>query len=277
MATDDQVSAETIRAYKRELLDHLFGVTARGYQSEEDQLRRIPEDSNIVGIGFGAKISDNKTEEDAPALRVYVREKMPFADVSPSERVPDSVEGIPTDVIEVGPIDALVSCGVSIGHYLITAGTLGCLVQKSGESDEYILSNNHVLSDSLAGSIGDNILQPGKADGGVNPKNAIATLSQWGTIDFTGKVNYIDAAIAKVKTSNGTSPVTPDISTIGRLPAPTSAMTPVLYQSVRKHGRTTGHTVGVVVDVNAPFLMTRSVFRARAARSVNRVTPVPLS
>jgi hypothetical protein len=37
--------------------------------------------------------------------------------------------------------------GVSIGHYKITAGTLGCLV-RDGKGGTYILSNNHVLANS---------------------------------------------------------------------------------------------------------------------------------
>src|SRR5713101_5810378 len=55
--------------------------------------------------------------------------------------------------------------GCSIGHFRITAGTLGCFVStKSGEPR--ILSNNHVLANENSGKKGDAIIQPGQFDGG---------------------------------------------------------------------------------------------------------------
>ncbi len=54
--------------------------------------------------------------------------------------------------------------GVSIGHYNITAGTLGMLVRKKDTGEVLILSNNHVLANSNAGKAGDIIYQPGPYD-----------------------------------------------------------------------------------------------------------------
>jgi hypothetical protein len=42
--------------------------------------------------------------------------------------------------------------GTSIGHFAITAGTLGCFVRKRGEKGLHILSNNHVLANENKGS-----------------------------------------------------------------------------------------------------------------------------
>jgi hypothetical protein len=76
----------------------------------------------------------------------------------------------------------------------------------------------------------------------------MASLEPYQAIDFTGNPNHIDAAIAEVGPNTQTT-VEPDIIDIGRLqPTPKTAL---LYQSVRKHGRTTGHTIGVVMDVSA--------------------------
>jgi hypothetical protein len=161
-------------------------------------------------------------------------------------------------VVPVGDIVPLVSCGVSVGHYLITAGTLGCLVEKPNEPGKrYILSNNHVLANSSllgapAAAISDIILQPGLIDGGTSPANDIAQLADFNPLDPVG-VNDIDAAIAELIDAGS---VTPDILSIGLVgsgvtPRDVTPMTAALYQSVRKHGRTTKHTVGVITDLSA--------------------------
>jgi hypothetical protein len=105
--------------------------------------------------------------------------------------VPETINGIPTDVEETGHIRAMQSGtdkyrpapgGVSIGHRNITAGTLGCLVKKNGEI--FILSNNHVLANSNDAQPGDAILQPGPHDGGRFPDDHIAELYEFVPILF---------------------------------------------------------------------------------------------
>lgn len=63
-----------------------------------------------------------------------------------------------------------VPCGVSVGHPQITAGTLGCLV-RNAKGQLFILSNNHVLSNSNSAQLGEPILQPAPSDGGKNTQN----------------------------------------------------------------------------------------------------------
>jgi hypothetical protein len=53
-----------------------------------------------------------------------------------------------------------VPAGISIGHFRVTAGTLGCLVQDR-DGNRFILSNNHVLADENKAEVGDVILQAG--------------------------------------------------------------------------------------------------------------------
>ena len=120
--------------------------------------------SNVVAIGVGFKISgDLQTTE--PSIVVSVVKKLPTIQLSESALVPKTLGGVKTDVIETGKIFALqdptqkmrpARPGISIGHYQITAGTLGCLVQRNGQV--FILSNNHVLANSNAGQLGDAIL-----------------------------------------------------------------------------------------------------------------------
>ena len=243
------VSASELRQdaknFKREFLFRTFGATPQ--VAGVSQLSGIPLRSNIVGVGYGVKISGQTIVDDL-ALRVYVRSKLPKSQIPTNEQVPSEINGKLTDVIPVYDLSALarpVECGVSVGHFEVTAGTLGCLVKKSaGDTDEtFILSNNHILANSNQANAGDNILEPGVLDGGTEP---IAKLTDFEPIVLDEKPNFIDAAIAKVIKNDD---VKSTILTIGNIQQP--PILSAMYQSVRKHGRTTGHTVGVIMDLAA--------------------------
>ena len=109
-----------------------------------------------------------------------------------------------------------------------------------------ILSNNHVLAISNAASLGDDILQPGPADGSSsNTPTRIATLTDFEPLRFGSALNHMDAAIAALDDIDS---AIPDIMTIG--PPANPPIAPFLGQSVVKHGRTTGLTFGSVVDTS---------------------------
>jgi hypothetical protein len=136
------------------------------------QLMGLP---NVTAVGMGKKMVKGKlTNEDA--IVVFVIKKKPLSKLRAWEVVPQYLEGVSTDVIESGEIKALISGdptlkwrpaygGVSIGHYQITAGTLGCVVQKK-MGGLRVLSNNHVLANCNDAVAGDPIYQPGPYDGG---------------------------------------------------------------------------------------------------------------
>ena len=86
--------------------------------------------------------------------------------------------------------------GVSVGHFRITAGTIGGWSKGNGSRSQRLLmvSNNHVLADSNNGKFGDAILQPGRADGGRNPQDRIAILERFVAIKFGGPANFVDCA-----------------------------------------------------------------------------------
>ena len=90
--------------------------------------------------------------------------------------------------------------GSSVGFLergFVMAGTLGCFVRKGRSKDLYILSNNHVLADENKYRKGGAIVQPGTLDGGAAPRDAVATLSAFVTLD-RARINFVDAAIAKL-------------------------------------------------------------------------------
>lgn len=245
---DDNLLNEA-RQCKDELLVKIFGAIAHNATSEPiSTLSVIPPGNNIVGVGYGAKIANGVIQEDV-AVRVYVRAKLSKSLLATNEEVPLTINGVPTDIIQVGDIVALqrpTECGVSVGHFLITAGTLGCLVKsQTATPDRFILSNNHVLANSNEGEVGENILHPAPMDGG-DPLQPIAVLTDFEPIKLDGSPNFIDAAIAKI---TKVGDVLPSIVTIGNIQQPT--MLASEYQSVRKQGRTTQHTIGIITDLSA--------------------------
>jgi hypothetical protein len=150
---------------------------------------------NVVATGIGYKTVAGKTTSDLSVI-CSVEVKKPKNKLSSKDLIPPFINNMPTDVKPVGILRAFQSPtgrfrpapgGVSVGHYQITAGTLGCLVKK--DDVVYILSNNHVLANSNEASIDDSILQPGPYDGGQNPADQIAVLSEFIPINFTGDEN----------------------------------------------------------------------------------------
>ncbi|MGI9293101.1 MAG: hypothetical protein ACR2PS_03890, partial [Pseudomonadales bacterium] len=193
-------------------------------------------------------------------LTVMVEKKEAKDKLAKESLVPEKIDGIPTDVMEVGKIEALAfdarlrpaQPGYTLGHYNITAGTFGCLVRDKrvccGEDadDIRILSNNHVLANTNAANIGDAILQPGPFDGGEFPADSIATLARYEEIVFGASgYNLIDAALAKPTANRNV------IAAIIGSVVPTGVSQAFPFDSVVKAGRTTEVTTGLVLATNA--------------------------
>ncbi|MFZ5689613.1 MAG: hypothetical protein ACOY5F_00015 [Pseudomonadota bacterium] len=130
--------------------------------------------------------------------------------------------------------------GGSIGHFRITAGTIGAFAQERKSGRIVILSNNHVLANENDAKTGEAILQPGNYDDGKRPKDAIATLAKWVDLKPNGK-NQMDAAIAALKNGVDCDPLNYDA--LGTLAGVRTE--PILQPiAVAKVGRTTGLTRG---------------------------------
>jgi S1-C subfamily serine protease len=147
----DNPDPDTVARVKR-------GATAR--------LLAIP---GVVAVGIGQKVvGDDHT--GVPAIKVFVRDKRPLAEVPADEVIPAAIDGVPTDV-EIGgdriPIAAVDQPGVFdlraqksdvttyrplVGGCRITTrgghlgSTGGCLLQDTGTPDAgYLLTNHHVV------------------------------------------------------------------------------------------------------------------------------------
>jgi hypothetical protein len=207
---------------------------------------------NVVGVAPSLKVTKGSPTGQW-ALSVLVEKKVALREVPEASRVPATLGGVPTDVVEVGHVEALVFNarlrpalpGYSIGHHNITAGTFGCLVGDT-HGDHFVLSNNHVLADVNAGKPGDLILQPGPFDGGVYPADGIATLERFEPIVFgMSGYNLVDAALARPTYSRNVT-----ASILGVL-VPRGVDQAFVGGLVIKAGRTTQITVGRVLAVNA--------------------------
>ena len=131
--------------------------------------------------------------------------------------------------------------GSSVGHFAITAGTIGGFVRVQGGIVS-ILSNNHVLANENRAKKGDAILQPGDFDGGANPADAVAKLHSFARMKVAG-TNLIDAAVATIV--DGVKADASKLRGWGKLKGVGSAFLDEGTQ-VAKIGRTTGLTRGHV-------------------------------
>ncbi len=147
---------------------------------------------NVVGVGRGHKTAGGR-ETDQECIVVLVKKKMPLHSLSAQMIIPRAVQGVQTDVVEVGELRFLgertgrmrPACpGVSVGHSKVTAGTLGAVVWDRRTREPFILSNNHVLACATSGrdgraKRGDPIVQPGAVDGGTVERDQIAVLEKF--------------------------------------------------------------------------------------------------
>ena len=150
----------------------------RYFRAFEKSRGKILSIQNVVGVGVGYKYKGEENTGE-PAFIVYVEKKLRPSDLSRRRLVPQQIDGLETDVVEIGRVRMLGSrtarerpCqpGVSIAHYKSTAGTLGALVKDKTTRQLMILSNNHVLANGssiqdVRAKKGDPILQPGPYDG----------------------------------------------------------------------------------------------------------------
>lgn len=281
--------------------------------ARRDVSERYLAQSGVNAVAIGHKVVGGQSRGEL-AVRVFVSRKRPESYLPARAILPKSVRArgrsIPVDVVQAGPFYPLallsladqtrsarvvgavdgefavryrpVPFGVSVGHHAITAGTVGCVVTDNTDGSLQVLSNNHVLADVNAGAPGDEILQPGAADGGESPADVVAHLKRFVPLSWTA-INHVDAAIATPVDPNlfvnaGAGGTIPALDTqhpaVGLLFAgdcagnilgcrassiasalevsfPGGHAEPVCEMIVEKAGRTTGWTVNRITDISA--------------------------
>lgn len=266
-------------------------------EAQERHTESLLRDSGARGTAVGWDDNDN------PVVKVYI-------DSGDSEAgIPETLDGIPVVVEYTGKLYALnipcsdreggrcdtgsaedvtpvlqatagepgpkerqprpVPIGVSAGHTNVTAGTLGCRVTAGCHT--YALSNAHVFADVNDGVIGDNILQPGVYDGGLNPNDMIGTLAASVPIVLTESAyNRVDAAIV----TTGASLVGRSTPSNGYGTPRYNALPATVNLNVMKYGRSSSMTYGYVDAVNATVIVE---YGSASARFVGQIIIKPNS
>jgi hypothetical protein len=133
---EEKHSAEALLAAKGQLEQRLLlDVTEQALSAESGTDRYGFE--NIVGVGVSEKLVDEDFTGEQ-CVTVYVVAKVPKDEIANEALVPDEINGVLTDVVATGELTAFphrgryrpAPGGVSVGHFRITAGTIGCLVRR---------------------------------------------------------------------------------------------------------------------------------------------------
>ena len=217
------------------------------------------QDSNVSSVGIGYKIKDGKrTNELSVQFTVAEKAKPDVLESLGTEPIPESftIGGVevPTDVIQRDfraerrivteataserkkRIDPIVP-GVSVCNIHGTAGTIGGIVYDSANGTPYILSNWHVLH-GPAGSVGDDVVQPGPHDDNRTHLNRLGKLVR----SHLGHAG--DCAVATIEDREFQPEIIDLNIVVDQLGEPE------LDDKVVKSGRTTAVTHGIVTRVH---------------------------
>jgi hypothetical protein len=261
-------------------------LRAKLKQGAEARLRAIP---GVVHVSVGLRQKEGLATDEL-CVRVYVRKKRTNAEVSPTERVPALVDGLPTDVNEVGAFSFAMDNaryrpaqgGIQITNKIIglnaagtgtamSRGTLGCFALDNTDNSPVLITNAHILL-ANTGREGDRIYQPAPVS---LPATALGDLPLRPTSDedkigvlrrtvmsanVDGAVGLLDVSscchCCGIRYSNAIGGLSvggrPSRNTIVGDEAAVSGMT------VFKMGQATGRSEGRVVEDNyPPFSITR--------------------
>jgi hypothetical protein len=233
--------------------------------------------SGVTGVDIGYKYKAGKRTKQV-VIRVYVSQKQ--ADISKSQKIPKTIRGVKTDIIEchakLHADDAQytqIIGGISFGQsekfkqiqpdgrtvYISEQGTLGAIVRDNLTEKPMFLTNHHVTKVMISeeqergGKVGDIFDQPNllNNDGKPFPNATIGKLARFAINTL------VDGAVIEYQSSR---PFTEEILGIGKIVGTAKA---TLGMKVRKRGRTTELTYGIIdgIDVTTSVQGTNIVFQ----------------
>ena len=233
------------RELKLEVQDKAYRLAAASISERRYNVRKIrgkhkrvvcaTEETPVAAIG----VAPGKGREYMLAVRIF----------RGAERYrSDLLRGLDKHMKEIDLVTGVryrprltMQAGGSIGHYKITAGTLGGFVED--EDNYYMMSNNHVFANSNQCFGGDPILQPGPLDAGNRNPTVVGHLHKWFPLSKIER-NGVDVAIATF--SSKVDDFYPwDYTGIGRIKK-SHATNRFAVTKVVKRGRTTGVRRGTV-------------------------------
>jgi hypothetical protein len=181
----------------------LTTISRRTFAPSAQPMRNLARTRRSIALGIAKKgkrdfqlaVRVQRPElVDSPHVAAIIKKVKGEADVRYIGRVMKRMTGgKPWNQRNVRPL----RMGTSVGHFKITAGTLGCFVTGRRDDVIIILSNNHVLANENDASVGDVILQRGALDGGKKPKDVVGRLNRFVKLK-TGSANLVDCAVASI-------------------------------------------------------------------------------
>jgi Trypsin-like peptidase domain len=230
----------------------------------------------VHAVGVGAKQVDGKRTEDV-AIAVFVEHKRPLADVPADERIPDEIEGVKTDVIEM-PVPQTIQLppGQLFGAKREDArkyrpirggtqceregqgrGTFGCMFTMPSDPKTVIAATcHHVIYTNCSDKA--NKEHVGQADGETSSSGCCQ--------DIVGKVlaavcdEEVDVALIKLDGGEEWLAEVQEVGPVGstHFVEPAEANPPNTYP-VQKRGRTTSRTGGVISHTGTEGTVTKPV------------------
>lgn len=226
---------------------------------------------NVVAVGVGEKKQgDAGTGEQS--IVVFVEKKLPEGTLAPAALVPKEIDGVKTDVIEVGklrPMSEIVApeadatkvsdhrkkrrpiCGgISAIQSQGTACTLAAIVYKDGK--KYALQNAHCAWPHWEGiKKGEPIIQPSPNDGGKD-RDRIGEAAEVCELVFGGHLNRFDSALVLLDDDIETK----DLYQFGIGAHSAKIGMAKIGEELVKSGRTTGVQRAKVIAVNVTAQVT---------------------
>lgn len=224
-------------------------VQAVGYEEYQDDDERKGSEAVYVYLSNGSDRSLQKLEREKDGITIHVRKLSPII-VKPKA----SINMASTSKLFIGA-NSEIACGSSCSPANVSySGTIGALIRRRNDDNLYILSNNHVIGGCNHAPRNTIIMSPAPSDAriGIAPREIgrlefIFPLTS-GCPDFVEPC-AMDAALAKV--------TNPDIITswqgdfIDGYDTPSRILPPKTGMLVKKFGRTTGLTRGVITTCAA--------------------------
>jgi hypothetical protein len=177
-------------------------------------LLKLPQ---VTAVGLGPR-EQNRRYTGEIAIKVFVRRKRPLDEIPEAERIPSSIEGVPTDVEELGEVRRAQSTepgttatvvadideqdplrgGVSLAAQGVPGhGTMGCLLQdRLDPSAVYGLTNHHVVTHDGKVSRSRIVSHPSFRDSNLN--FGFNVNSPIGVVAEAKDVPILDAAVVRI-------------------------------------------------------------------------------
>jgi hypothetical protein len=239
-------------------------------------LEELLKNPSVTMVGIGLKATGGRRTQ-VPSIRVFVRKKLPLAEIDRALLIPKSLHGIPTDVEQAivrraafpgEPGEPEVARpligGVMIGAVpeevgqTIDAGTLGCFVKTRDTHKICLLTNQHVVQGGITSKIaGLEVFQPLPGDSccGLTKETPIGRVLNV-AINATPTDPYpLDAAIVALDPRGEKTGLTynPGVVEVGAVVGSHRFTPQELLShtySVKKRGASTHLREGTITDVN---------------------------